>query len=71
MFGVACIVGQCRRRVEKEIQMRKNAFGDALSDAGFDSRVMAMIDDGIKEADAGRLVPHAEVVTRVRSLGAA
>ena len=51
--------------------MRKNAFGDALSDAGFDSRVMAMIDDGIKEADAGRLVPHAEVVTRVRSLGAA
>lgn len=34
-----------------------------------DQRFMDIIDEGIKKADADQLIPHSDVVARVRSRG--
>jgi predicted transcriptional regulator len=67
--GVGYYVWQGRRQVEKEAEISKAAPARALSDSALDDRNKALIDEGIKEVDAGWLIPHAEVVAWVRSWG--
>jgi hypothetical protein len=67
--GAGYYVWQGRQQVEKEAGMSKTVAGRAPLDFTLDDRNNALIDEGIREADAGRLIPHADVAASVRSWG--